>query len=199
MAILSDNDIFKLLGEKKLGITPLEISQIQPASVDLRLGRKGRVLVGGIADLRDFKEEDLKWEEVDLGKKYTLEPNMCLHAATIEKLVVPQNINAKIYGKNSLLSVGLDVNTAYINPGYKGAMPLAIKNISTIPLVLTAGISICQVEFSFLAQNASRAYPEKSRGSELSPDDPVFNLIEASPEKPGYLSKFLKDQIARLS
>ena len=36
--ILSDRTLFKMLGNGELKITPLEQSQIQPASVDIRLG-----------------------------------------------------------------------------------------------------------------------------------------------------------------
>ena len=36
--ILSDKTIQKMLDEKTLTITPLEQGQIQPASVDIRLG-----------------------------------------------------------------------------------------------------------------------------------------------------------------
>ena len=36
--ILSDKTIMKMIQEKTLSITPLEKEQIQPASVDIRLG-----------------------------------------------------------------------------------------------------------------------------------------------------------------
>lgn len=40
MSTLSDKDIFALIKEGKLELTPLDVSQIQPASIDLRLGSK---------------------------------------------------------------------------------------------------------------------------------------------------------------
>ena len=36
--ILSDKTILKMLAEKSLSVSPLEESQIQPASIDVRLG-----------------------------------------------------------------------------------------------------------------------------------------------------------------
>lgn len=191
MGILPDNDIFELLREKRLRISPLDIAQIQPASVDLRLGNKGRIIKSGCADLSHFDENRIDWLPVDLAKGYELPPSQYLHAYTLEHLSIPRDLNAKIYGKNSLLLVGLDVNPAYINPGFCGHMPIAIKNLTNIPLLIQAGMEICQIEFAALAHEASRPWPEPF----TAPDEEFFDLFESQPGQSNYLSQFLKQQI----
>lgn len=197
MSILSDRDILQLLRQKKLCISPLSATQIQPASIDLRLGEKGKVIVGGSADLRDFNGESIVWEEVDLKAGFTLEPDAYLQAWTLEKIELGKNINAKVFGKNSLLFVGLNVNTAFINPGFNGHMCLAIKNLTSIPLTIGFGMDICQIEFSTLAQLPTRGYREQ--GADIPLNDPVFDVFESNKGQTSSLSRFLREQIDTIS
>lgn len=200
MSILSDKDIFSLIRNKTLEISPLGIDQIQPASVDLRLGDDGKVIVPGSAiDLKNFSQDDVEWKHVSLENGYILHPGTCIQTHTYEKLVVPQNINAKIFGRNSLIMIGLEVLVAYINPGFDGIMPLTIKNISPVPITLHREIKICQIEFSFLASTASRPYPERHKIADLSSDDPVFDLFTQGVEQDNRLSVFLRNRIAEMS
>lgn len=198
MSILSDQDIFRLIGEKKLKISPLLVDQVQPASVDLRLGKKGKIIKSGSADLRNFAENSIIWEEIDLENGFILEPNAYLQAWTLEELELPININAKIFGKNSLLIVGLNVNTAFINPSFKGKMCLAIKNWTSIPLTIGYGMEICQVEFSTLAQTPTRGYREVS-SHQIPLNDPVFSLFEKGEKMNNPLSRYLREQIDNIA
>lgn len=199
MGILSDRDIYRLLGDKALVISPLAVSQIQPASVDLRLGKHGKMIRAGSADLSNFDKDSIIWEEVDLEAGITLEPNGFLQTNTLEELRIPKHLNAKIYGKNSLLLVGLNVNTAFINPGFNGQMPLAIKNWTPIPIKLKTGIEICQIEFATLEQSPTRGYREEGNRPSFPADDPIFDMLPNGNRDGNALSNFLREQIDKFS
>ncbi len=132
MSTLSDKDIFALIKEGKLELTPLDVSQIQPASIDLRLGSKIQLpKKNECIDLR-FDSETIAdhFLERDLSEPYTLKPGDIVMGGTLEKIKIPDYCNAKIYNKNSLVSIGLNVSTGcYINPGYEGHMPLLLKKM----------------------------------------------------------------------
>lgn len=200
MSVLSDMNIFALLRSGNLQISPLELSQIQPASVDLRLGEKGQLLVAGEVDPRD-KEQLTKIHHTDISfvDGYALRPGETITALTLEKLVVPQDCNGKILGKNSLLMAGIEVSVAYINPGYSGHMPLLIKNVGPMTVTLSAGLEICQLELNGLAVPATRAYPERYNMEVLKDHVGIEGMSLPSSDEPNPLSDFLKRRIAELA
>lgn len=198
MPILPDTDIFALLRDGALAISPLDISQIQPATVDLRLGAEAKIYTGNQPlDLEAANFDN--WKEITIGERFMLERGVFLQAFTLEKIVIPQSLNAKIYGKNSLLMAGLEVVPAYINPGFAGRMPLAVKNIGPSGLTISVSMKICQIEFSYLAQAASRPYPERYKPCDIPSDSPVLKLFTKGVDKNNAMSRYLREQISALS
>lgn len=193
MSVLSDKDIFQFLKDKDLKISPLMVDQIQPASVDLRLGAKAKTLQSGSVNLRNFDKATLKWQEVDLEQGYALKPGGWIQAWTLEKIELPNNLNAKIFGKNSLVILGLDVQVAFINPGFTGLMCLSIKNWSNASLTIGAGMGICQIEFATLEQTPTRGY----RGgiAHVPDNDTASSLFSPGEKQDNMLSRFLREQI----
>lgn len=90
--VLSDGEIIGLLEEGSLCIEPLEQEQIQPASVDIRLGNTFCVLEdtpGGIIRLSD----DVKYKMITTDK-YLLLPGQFVLATTVEYFKMPDNLTA---------------------------------------------------------------------------------------------------------
>lgn len=201
MSVLSDKDIFSLIMEKKLVISPLEVTQIQPASVDLRLGGKLQIPRPGTVALYPGAEQPaLDYTDIILGEKpYTLEPGAVVHASTLETLRIPTECNARIDNKNSLAQLGLHVWPAYINPGYEGVMPLTLKNDGVHTLVIKAGMRICQMEVSALQTPPSRSYADRHEAPALE-QLAQRSGMECSPSAPrSQLSLFLEKRIRELA
>ena len=203
MSILSDKDIFSLLVEKKLVISPLEVSQIQPASVDLRLGGKLEIPHPGEKLLLypGAEKPSPRYTDYDIEKEhYTLKPGEVVYASTLEELEIPSFCNAKIYNKNSLALAGLHVcSGSYINPGYKGVMPLVLKNIGVYELVIGAGMQICQLELSKLHTPATRSYPDRYNEQALAQLAQNLGVDNTNSPQKSQLSLFLEKRIQELA
>ena len=203
MAILSDKDIAVLLMDKTLKISPLEVGQIQPASVDLRLGSMLKVPTEGqMIDLDPSAEKvKLKVQEISLDDgPFLLKPGQCVRGATLEELEIPDFCNAKIFNKNSLALHGLTVTgTCYINPGYKGHMSLFIKNEGPYEIKLHKGVQICQLEVCTLQNKAHSPYSERYSEARIREMAEFMKreFVETRPR--GALSRYLEESIKNIS
>ena len=142
---------------------------------------------------------EIRHTDISFVDGYALRPGETITASTLEKLVIPQDCNGKILGKNSLLMMGIEVFVAYINPGYSGHMPLLIKNVGPITVTLSAGLKICQLELNGLTVPATRAYPERYNMEVLKDHAGIEGMSLPSSDEPNPLSDFLKRRIAELA
>ena len=80
--ILSDKTILKMLETQTLTISPLEREQIQPASVDIRLGNTFSIvedIPSGVITL----DKEIQYKTIQ-SNSYTLLPNQFVLAPTME-------------------------------------------------------------------------------------------------------------------
>ena len=98
--ILSDCTIQKMLEQGRLSIHPLEEGQIQPASVDIRLGNTFSIVEdtsGGIIDL----EKEIKYKTIT-ADTYLLLPGQFVLATTMEYFSLHDGLNAFVEVRSSL-------------------------------------------------------------------------------------------------
>ena len=134
---------------------PIEEEQIQPASLDVRLGPE---IVSH------------PWGEryvIDPERYYTLRPGKCVLGSLVERLDLrADNVAARIEGKSTWARRFLTVHSAgFIDPGFTGDVTLELKNDGEIDIHLRPGMMIAQISFHFLAAPAERLYGEKGLGS----------------------------------
>ena len=90
--ILSDKTLSELLNAEELVIDPLESSQVQPASVDLRLGNNFLKIDENLMEVMTLRDEtqyvNLQREEI------TIPPHSFLLATTRETIELPEYITA---------------------------------------------------------------------------------------------------------
>ena len=157
--ILSDTTIEEL--RKEGGIVPskpLDIDQIQPASLDLRLGTKAfRVrasFLPGRGKKLTEKLERFQLHELDLTKGAILETGCVYLVPLLEELALPQDVEASANPKSStgrldiFTRVIADESQAFdqIPAGYKGPLYLEISP-STFPVVVRTGSRLSQIRF----------------------------------------------------
>lgn len=157
--IFSDSTIAQLLYSGDIKIEPaVGDKQIQPVSVDLRLGDSWTTLPEHPNDKRGHLRV-LKTEMV-------VEPGEFLLGCTQEAVELPSWIAAVVKGKSSWARRGIMVEAAgLVDPGFRGQITLEIKNLSHLPRLLRAGDPICQIMFLPTDKAVTRPYGTPGLGS----------------------------------
>ena len=147
--ILSDKTISKMLDEKSLIIDPLTKEQIQPASVDIRLGNTFSVvddIPTGIITL----DSQIKYKSITTDT-YLLLPGQFVLATTMEYFELPNNLTAFVEGRSSLGRMGLFIqNAGWVDPGFKGEITLELFNANRCAIELKSGRRIGQLVFEWM-------------------------------------------------
>ena len=173
MAILSDKDIKKYLDEDKIGIDPIQNEkQIQPSSVDLRLGDEFKVFKVIRKPYIDPKDEDdlasyMESTVVEKGEAFIIHPNEFALATTLEYVKLPDDLVARVEGRSSMgrLGVTMHVTAGFIDPGFEGKITLEISNIGAMPVALYPGQRVCQIVFETMTSPAEVPYGHPDRNS----------------------------------
>ena len=162
--ILSDGTLRRLLAEGRLLIEPLEEGQIQPASIDVRLGstflafrRHMRTSI----DPRDLGEELMEPVLVAEGQPFILHPGEFVLGTTLERLTLPDDVVARVEGKSSLGRLGLLIHATagFVDPGWaNGQITLELSNVAPLPIKLWPGMRIGQLSFMQMDAPAVRPY-----------------------------------------
>src|SRR6266542_92322 len=139
MAVLSDRDIREAIEARRLVIDPWDERYLQPASVDLRLGREFRVFRNYRLPYIDPKQEmpnltDL--EVIEGDNPFILHPGEFALAVTVERVEIPDDLVGRLDGKSSLGRLGLIVHSTagFVDPGFKGRLTLELTNIINLPV-----------------------------------------------------------------
>jgi dCTP deaminase len=171
--ILSDADILRRLDAGDLVVEPLDDPdiQIQPASVDLRLGSEflefQRTNISCIhpnseAEVEEYIDETVVGDD----EEFILHPGDFVLGTTRERVEIPADLIAHVQGRSSLgrLAVVIHATAGVVDPGYRGQITLELSNLGTAPVALTPGMRISQVLFTKLSTPAERPYGSE-RGS----------------------------------
>ncbi len=165
--ILSDADILKRLEAGELVIEPIDDLdlQIQPASVDLRLGEEflefQRANIPCIHPEREQEVDEYVTETVvEEGEEFILHPGDFVLGTTHERVEIPPDLIAHVEGRSSLgrLAVVVHATAGLCDPGYRGQITLELSNLGTAPVALTPGMRISQLTFTELTSPADRPY-----------------------------------------
>lgn len=165
--ILSDRDLKILLNSKILEIQPMDLSQIGPTSIDLRLGS---TLVKYGCDRIELGKPIAKSEEIEIemnpNKGYTLIPGDFVLGCTLEKVLMPNGYMGFIETKGNIARAGIQVHNVdgHIDPGTNHNITLEIKNNNSIPIVLYPKIFICQIFVHCLSSLCEKPYNGKYLG-----------------------------------
>ncbi len=157
--ILPDQDIAALFSSGALAAPrPLDADQIQPASLDLRLGAKAyrarASFLPGPGSTVEAKLERLKLHEIDLAEGAVLETGCVYIVPLMEHLSLPDHVSASANPKSSTgrLDIFTRVMTDHgqefdkIAAGYHGPLYLEVSP-RTFPIVVRAGSRLSQIRF----------------------------------------------------
>ena len=165
--ILSDKTIREMMKAGTLDISPIMENQIQPASVDIRLGNTYSIVEedsGGIVSL----SQEIKYRTIS-SDRYLLLPGQFVLATTIEYFKIPANLTAFVEGRSSIGRLGLFIqNAGWVDPGFEGEITLELYNAGKCAIELESGRRIGQLVFAKLDRDAQVPYNgkyQKQRGA----------------------------------
>lgn len=171
--ILSDKTINKMIEEKTLVVQPLTEEQIQPASVDIRLGNTFSVVddtPSGIISL----DSKIGYKTIT-ADTYLILPGQFVLATTMEYFELPDNLTAFVEGRSSLGRMGLFIqNAGWVDPGFKGEITLELYNANRCAIELKSGRRVGQLVFAELDDHALNPYNGKYQGQTGATGSRVF-------------------------
>lgn len=154
--------------------------QVQPCSIDLTLSNvfwiaRGRRTV----DLRRSQLQEVSprhnWKRVIVkaGQSLIIKPGTVVLGRTCEKFTMPAGYAGNLEGRSSFARLGLMVHCtgSFINPGWRGHMPLQLVNLSRSPIRLVPHIPVCQLQVIPLTQKPDHVYGERELQSKYMDDD----------------------------
>ena len=161
--LLSDRDIRARLDSGDLGLDPLDLSMVQPSSVDVRLDRGFRLFDNHkypYIDPAEDQPELTRLVEVGPDEAFILHPGEFVLGATYERISLPDDVAARLEGKSSLGRLGLLTHSTagFIDPGFTGHVTLELSNVSTLPIKLWPGMKIGQVCYFQLSSPSETPY-----------------------------------------
>jgi dCTP deaminase len=176
--IVSDTSLRRLLASGEIVVEPLEDFQIQPASIDLRLGdhflKIDENSVESITLDKPLSYVEIKREEI------VIPPHTFLLAVTREYIRLPADITAFVEGRSSIGRIGLFIqNAGWVDPGFAGTITLELYNSNRLPIRLAAGRRICQIVFARMDAPASRPYAGKYQNQRDAVGSRVFQDPDA--------------------
>jgi dCTP deaminase len=189
--ILSDRDILRRLEAGDLVIDPLADvdMQVQPASVDLRLGEEflefQQTNIPCIHPNREEEVGDYVQETVvPEGAEFILHPGDFVLGTTMERVEIPADLIAHVQGRSSLgrLAVVVHATAGIVDPGYQGQITLELSNLGTAPVALTPGMRISQLIFTELSSTAERPYGTDRDSKYQNQSGPQASRIGEDPE-----------------
>ena len=144
-------------------ITPeLQSEQLQPCTVDLRLGRD--FVCFKPIDFVDMRDRQTGAFHVSIGSGrdsyFELAPRTLVLGTTLERVELGPRIWGRVEGKSSMGRLGLMVHitAGFLDPGFEGSITLELYNVSATPIRLRPDMAICQVAFGELTSRSQRPY-----------------------------------------
>jgi dCTP deaminase len=163
-------------------VIPFDVSRLQPASIDLRLGTE--FVCFRASEFIDMADRLVPSYPVDIGtgrdSYFELKPGQLALGTTVERIHLAPRVWASIEGKSSMGRMGLAVHVTagFIDPGFYGQITLELLNVGPSPIRLRPGLAICQVAFGECGTRALRPYGSPGLGSRYQ------NQAGAVPVKP---------------
>ena len=168
--ILTKKEITSRLHTQQIVFTPnLDEFQLQPSSVDLRLGwsfytpitwkynELGRIALN--ADYLNYQkiEEYFKLIKLNPGQYYEILPNEFIIVSTLEKITLNcGDLVGTLYPRSSAIRRGLQIQAGVVDCYYDGQLTVPVVNTSNHIIKLYPGERIVQLQFSTLASELTR-------------------------------------------
>jgi dCTP deaminase len=169
MSVIPDHILYKM-GPSL--VDPFVAANVQPASIDLRLGNdfivfddyEGMYIDLGEPAITDQSRRVVKSHE----DGFVLHPGEFVLGCTMERVTIPNNIVARLDGKSSIGRIGLmiHITAGFVDPGWEGRLTLEIYNVRRKPIILRPGRLFCQISFMQMYSPSAQSYQGRYQGAD---------------------------------
>lgn len=173
MATLRDATLRQRIENGEIGITPIDLeTQIQPATVDVRMGHEITNMKTG--ESRYFEE----------GEVVPFEPGTFYLGSTLEEVSIPDDLIAALEGRSSIGRTGLAVHVTagILDPGFEGDITLEIKNHGHDTVYIKPRQRVGQLEFRELDGPAEKPYGVKEDSKYQNQSGPTESRLDDDTE-----------------
>lgn len=168
MTILSDGELRGAIARGEIAFDPpIDLdTQLQPASIDLRLGSSFARFVEPVSSqdaiIPGKTNIDSIMESIE-AHRHIFAPGEFWLASTLERVYVGTSLVARVEGRSSFGRLGLTVHSTagFVDPGFDGQITLEMTNEGAYPVMLHSGTRICQLVFERLGREAEQPYGVK--------------------------------------
>jgi dCTP deaminase len=147
--VLTRDVILREIAADRLEVDPFTPEQVGPASIDLHLGDELRVMEGGGDPVAVTDEVDYRamTHLRSLAHPYVLGPGETVLGITRERVRLPPDLAGWLEGRSRYARLGLmiHVTAGFVAPGVNSRQVLEMSNVAKHPLVLHAGVRLCQI------------------------------------------------------
>ena len=169
--VLSDRTIREQLAAGRLVIDPFDDALVQPSSVDVRVAGEFRVFHNNrqpYIDVRRPSEDLTDLVDITGDEPFILHPGEFVLGSTVERVVIPDDLVARLEGKSSLGRLGLLIHSTagYIDPGWDGHITLELSNVARLPITIYKDMKIGQLSFLQLTTPVDTPYQGKYQGQQ---------------------------------
>lgn len=159
--ILSDSTIEELISRNMLCASSLTRDSIQPASLDITLGKSFAKLLPNQTIELDKPAEYYNWE----SDSVCIAPHQFILATTNEYFNLPNDITAFVEGRSSIGRLGIFIqNAGWVDAGFSGQITLELYNASESTVILRAGQRVGQLVFAKMDKPCDKSYTGKYQG-----------------------------------
>lgn len=162
--ILSDQSIISEIEDGRIGVEPFEIENVQPCSLDIRLGYEIAEYDDDFNGEIDVRETDIEGittsYEIDEEEGFLIEPDGFYLAETIETFDIPDDREGELMGRSSLARLGIEVHSTagLFDSGFSGEGVFEISNNSEQPIRVYPGMCFAQMVFKKLLSPSTNPY-----------------------------------------
>lgn len=196
---LSDKDILSKVYSGEINISPFVYDHVNASSIDLTLSKNYKIPQKGLCVHPPY-DKDVIESFFDLGEEkqsITLAPNDFILAQINETIELPNNLLGQIHNRNSIVRLGINVGlSSYINPGYKGQLPVVIHNFGQFNVELVFGMRICQLAFAETG-NVQRSYAQRQDAKYHGETEPTTSKLSDDIELSMYAKNYNKEELSR--
>ena len=161
--ILSDKTILEMTNKDELCTSELDMYSIQPASLDITIGRSFTTVSNVPSGVIEF-DEPINYTTTT-ADSFILLPKRFVLATTVEYIKLPDDVTAFVEGRSSIGRLGLFIqNAGWVDPGFEGQITLELFNAGDWPINVKAGTRVGQLVFAKMDNTAKNPYRGKYQG-----------------------------------
>lgn len=182
--MLSDADIQNKIGAGAIQIEGSSDLYIGPASVDLHLDNKAKILLSSDEDVGSWgiidtkKNNDVKFETYNGWERIFILPGLFYILSTTEHVTLSNKIAGFVHGRSSLARLGLNIHMAgFVDPGFSGTITLEVTNFTQRQIILYRDMRIGQMTFIETDTPSLIPYNEKKDSKYVGQQGPTLSKL----------------------